>query len=603
MGREREPSCLARSLGLMGLVVGLTACSSGSEQGSSDESLESTYVLSGSIGDGPIIDADIVVRDAFGEIITAGISDDQANYEIDIPNSAALPVTLHVTGGTDLVTDREADFELVAMAGAPGMQTVNVSPLTTLAVKAAECRGTTTDAGMNDSWDVILRRFNTGLDAQELGDPMTQTIDRNNVETAVLANEALGELVRRTGASFGGSVPLDLILDVLACDVADGELNGRTVGSTGQDEARIYAVARTAELSIRLEVLAGRLEVDGEDATAAMNGAIRTIMPGAVDPNVNNVPITQASIDAALAALDDLSSVLPDPELAEIRSLLERASPLDVTRLIGGVLDAAMLATLQGMPGRIAVSDASTIAAFDVDSQSADAGADPASEDAVPAQDAPSQVNSGETSDPTISNGEGADTVLDDGTGGVDAGSATGEAGDNAGIVNTGSIGEPPAVQLSVSDSTPPLNSTVVVTWSSTAASSCQANGGWDGAKATSGEETSAIITRPMTFTLSCANDAGSNVAMVSVTPIGNLVINWQAPTENVDGSPVSGLTAYRIHYGTQSGQYSDVAEAAGNATSYTLNVPMGDYYIAMTAVDIEGDESGLSNEVTLTAR
>ena len=75
-------------------------------------------------------------------------------------------------------------------------QTVNVSPLTTIAVKAARCAGNDSQAGLNQAWDTIDAHLNIGLDSSELGDPMTQAIDGNNIETAVLANEALGELVR-----------------------------------------------------------------------------------------------------------------------------------------------------------------------------------------------------------------------------------------------------------------------------------------------------------------------------------------------------------------------------------------------------------------------
>ena len=79
-----------------------------------------------------------------------------------------------------------------------------------------------------------------------------------------------------------------------------------------------------------------------------------------------------------------------------------------------------------------------------------------------------------------------------------------------------------------------------------------------------------------------------------------SITVSWQAPEENEDGSPVSGIDAYRIHYGETSGQYTQIDEVPGTATSHTIEVPVGQYYLAMTAVDIEGDESALSNEVSL---
>ena len=591
MGKERNAffnwttTCL-RDIGFVGLILILTACSSGSDSGSSDEVLGSTFPISGSIGDGPIVGASIEVRDANGEVIATGTSDGQANYSIDIPSNATLPVTVHVTGGVDLVTDRAADFELVSMVNRAGTQTINVSPLTTMAVKAAECRGDATFDGLNESWDDIARELNIGLDATQLGDPMTQLIDPNNVETAVLANEALGELIRRTGAGFGGAIPLDLIVDVLACDLANGDLDGQVVGSTGQDEARIFAVAKAAEVAIRLEVLAGRLEVDGVDATNAMNAAIGTIMPTLEGADVNNVPVTQAAIDDALAAIDTLATLTPDAELTAVSVVLLDANPSNATDLVAQALDSATLATLQGIPDRVAVMDEGSIG--EITGPENNTGSD-------------------EPGDGGLSDGGSGGGNSNDGDGsfsGSENNPGTGNEGsDSEGSGSSGSAGAPPTVQLSISDANPAINSTVTLSWSSTGADSCQASGAWSGARSLSGEQVTGAIGAPATFSLTCSNSAGSDVAMVSVSPIGSLVISWQAPTENVDGTPVAGLANYRIHYGTRSGQYDNVVEVSGSSTSHALSVPVGNYFVAMTAVDLDGDESGLSNEVTLTAR
>jgi hypothetical protein len=90
---------------------------------------------------------------------------------------------------------------------------------------------------------------------------------------------------------------------------------------------------------------------------------------------------------------------------------------------------------------------------------------------------------------------------------------------------------------------------------------------------------------------------------MVSVVPVASLSLSWQAPTENVDGTPLSGLASYQIHYGTNSGEYDSMTEVSGDALSHTLSVPVGTYYVAMTVTDNQGNASGLSNEVTLVAQ
>ena len=89
-----------------------------------------------------------------------------------------------------------------------------------------------------------------------------------------------------------------------------------------------------------------------------------------------------------------------------------------------------------------------------------------------------------------------------------------------------------------------------------------------------------------------------NNPPPVSNSP--SLTVSWQAPQENVDGSPISGISEYRIYYGESSGQYPNTEEVPGTATSHTIDLPVGEYFLVMTAIDIEGDESGYSNEVSL---
>ena len=79
--------------------------------------------------------------------------------------------------------------------------------------------------------------------------------------------------------------------------------------------------------------------------------------------------------------------------------------------------------------------------------------------------------------------------------------------------------------------------------------------------------------------------------------------ISWTAPTENVDGSILTDLVGYRIYYGAESRTYSDTVELMDpRATSYALDLSSGDYHVAMTAIDADGNESAYSNEVLKSA-
>lgn len=84
--------------------------------------------------------------------------------------------------------------------------------------------------------------------------------------------------------------------------------------------------------------------------------------------------------------------------------------------------------------------------------------------------------------------------------------------------------------------------------------------------------------------------------------------INWQAPTQNVDGSPLTDLDGYRMYFGLASRNYTDSVpipdETQTSISNVTVALPfpgLGEHtvFVAMTAYDAEGNESAYSNEVT----
>ncbi len=81
----------------------------------------------------------------------------------------------------------------------------------------------------------------------------------------------------------------------------------------------------------------------------------------------------------------------------------------------------------------------------------------------------------------------------------------------------------------------------------------------------------------------------------------GSMVLAWSAPTKNVDGSALTNLSGYNVHYGTTSGNYSETAQV-GQVTNVTLTgLQPGTYFIAVSAVTAAGSESSYSNEVSKT--
>ncbi len=97
---------------------------------------------------------------------------------------------------------------------------------------------------------------------------------------------------------------------------------------------------------------------------------------------------------------------------------------------------------------------------------------------------------------------------------------------------------------------------------------------------------------------------ATSQAATASNLPAGGagaVTINWTPPTENTDGTPLTDLAGYDIHYGTASGAYTQSVSVsnAGLATYVVDNLTPGTYYFSVSAVNTSGTESPLSSEVT----
>jgi hypothetical protein len=89
----------------------------------------------------------------------------------------------------------------------------------------------------------------------------------------------------------------------------------------------------------------------------------------------------------------------------------------------------------------------------------------------------------------------------------------------------------------------------------------------------------------------------------VTVTPAvgksGSATLSWQAPAENTNGTAVTNLAGFKIHYGTKSGTYTKTIsiDTVGLTTYVVENLAAGTYYFAITAVTAGGAESDYSQE------
>jgi hypothetical protein len=111
---------------------------------------------------------------------------------------------------------------------------------------------------------------------------------------------------------------------------------------------------------------------------------------------------------------------------------------------------------------------------------------------------------------------------------------------------------------------------------------------------ATDGEATTALPA--FTITVSAAAAGGG-------TSSGSVALAWTPPTQNDDGSTLTDLSGYKIHYGSESGNYTSTVDVENPSLSrfQLSSLPQGQIFIAMTAVNASGAQSAFSPEVAVT--
>lgn len=141
-------------------------------------------------------------------------------------------------------------------------------------------------------------------------------------------------------------------------------------------------------------------------------------------------------------------------------------------------------------------------------------------------------------------------------------------------------------------------NITTAVTWSSSNTGAAQISNA-------SGSNGLATGVGAGTATITAASGSVSGTAPLTVTAVisGSTTLSWDAPTTNTDGTPLTDLAGYKIHYGTSSGNYTKMIDV-GNVTTYVVsNLVPGTYYFTVTTYDTAGFESSYSNEISKTAQ
>jgi hypothetical protein len=89
-------------------------------------------------------------------------------------------------------------------------------------------------------------------------------------------------------------------------------------------------------------------------------------------------------------------------------------------------------------------------------------------------------------------------------------------------------------------------------------------------------------------------------VASANAPSTGSARLQWVAPTQTNEGTPLVGLAGFRVYYGLRQSQPDHVLEVTGaTATEVTINgLGKGTWYFAVSAYTETGAESVRSNVV-----
>ena len=90
------------------------------------------------------------------------------------------------------------------------------------------------------------------------------------------------------------------------------------------------------------------------------------------------------------------------------------------------------------------------------------------------------------------------------------------------------------------------------------------------------------------------------SITVRSASGTGSVTLSWTAPTKNTDGSSLTNLAGYRVHYGTAAGSYTHSVQIPNKSiTSVVIeDLTATRWYFAVKAYNTSGVESAYSTSV-----
>jgi len=320
--------------------------------------------LTGSVGDGPIVNSLIGVSSVGGALLEETTSNGRAEYEVLVAAAAGdYPLVIASDGGLDLVTDRGPDFDLFSVATTPGQSTTaNINPISTFVLElASDLSGGLNNANVNSAIDIVDSGFDFGLVDLDTQGAMYAPIDGSNVTEVIRASEAMGEAVRRTRdrlVAAGNARSGDAVVQAVASDLIDGRIDG--IGGPRTD-ARVSAVMTISVAEVLLETMQADLRVYGSPATTAMNDAAETVNGAVPSVLIEDLPVTAAMIRLASIGVDAGATVSTDSTLDAIASALDGVQDGMGASLVDSLIPNGYRGSMATLADFVASSDSSVV--------------------------------------------------------------------------------------------------------------------------------------------------------------------------------------------------------------------------------------------------
>lgn len=107
-----------------------------------------------------------------------------------------------------------------------------------------------------------------------------------------------------------------------------------------------------------------------------------------------------------------------------------------------------------------------------------------------------------------------------------------------------------------------------------------------------------APTTLKVTYTQTAGGGTINMQAAALSTAGSSATLTWQPPASNMDGTPLTDLTAFKVYWGTTQGTYPNSIRIASNAarTHTVTGLATGTWYFVVTAQNANGTESPYSN-------